>query len=550
MADTTLIYDQSNNASLISQNYNYWKSYGLNQSPFEDHAPSTMYYPIPHWQTQLQYLQQFHLSSHPILLLRGEFGIGKSMLLSQFITQMNGEIAIYSIKGRNTITATQLVAEIAQGFQLPVILQQPTLSLQIQAELAALQNTQKTSLLIIDDADLLNPEALANVMKFATHQHVNNIYLYIILASELDLQTHLENLSADQGQSIYIPTLHLTSLTIEETKNYLRHRLMKAGLSGKWPFSKDMLQMIYELSAGVPGRINRVAQQLMIDLLKPNEERIPLLREPESFFAQKKAIRISVVAILLIILTAFYIHNFVDTPEKMNTNVIAKPAVVPAKKVANATVAAAPVTAVTPPLRKMESEVIANVPPKVTPVTNTPEAVPVVANSAPQAKVMGHFVQTDDVPLTNLNSVPQENSSIASALSANIADIQEQKDISEQPITPTDETTLTKTSHHKKTITSSAEKSLLQMQGYTLQMLASRNPGDLKHFIANQHLSPKEVKLFNTTLEGKPWHVLIYGNYATPAEAAAALKRLSAKVHAHHPWVRPMSSVHQAILQR
>ncbi|QLH41574.1 MAG: SPOR domain-containing protein [Coxiellaceae bacterium] len=45
----------------------------------------------------------------------------------------------------------------------------------------------------------------------------------------------------------------------------------------------------------------------------------------------------------------------------------------------------------------------------------------------------------------------------------------------------------------------------------------------------------------------KPWYVLIYGNYASPQAAKAALDQLPKNLKQLKPWVRPLSSVQSAI---
>ncbi|MBX9334200.1 SPOR domain-containing protein, partial [Serratia marcescens] len=44
---------------------------------------------------------------------------------------------------------------------------------------------------------------------------------------------------------------------------------------------------------------------------------------------------------------------------------------------------------------------------------------------------------------------------------------------------------------------------------------------------------------------GKPWYVLVSGNYASSAEAKRAIASLPADVQAKKPWVRPVHQVQQ-----
>lgn len=495
-------YEQLENSPL-NRTLNYWHYYHLKQSPFEDYPQFAMYFPIPHWQQNLKYLQQFCLGPRPLLLIEGEFGIGKSMLLAQFLTQLSADVTAYQLKGRASITPSQLIAELAQGFQLPLTLSQPTLQEQMAAEIATLQRLQKTCLLVIDDADLLPAETLVTLITLAAAQDQTRINLYILLACELDLQSQLENIAREQGYAIYFPTLALTPLNLEETKNYIKHRLVKAGLTDKMPFTKEMLMYIHELSAGIPGRINRIAQQLLIDLLKPTAERLPLPKSEQAHFLLKKgSIKITSLLMVLMVISGIVffemqrpLHVTASNPVSLPLSIPIQHASLPEVKQANSQ----------PPqeLRLAEAEVIA-----------------------------GH-------PLPMISELHENNSSSTTQVVA-------PKPIEEINTKPIEKIVV---SDNSSSLTA-AEKKLLVMQGYTLQVMGSRRPSDLKRFINRHQLSDAHLMQFRTEYLGKPWYVLVYGNYQDVQNAKLAVQQLPKTVRAMHPWIRPMASVHDAIKQK
>jgi DamX protein len=51
--------------------------------------------------------------------------------------------------------------------------------------------------------------------------------------------------------------------------------------------------------------------------------------------------------------------------------------------------------------------------------------------------------------------------------------------------------------------------------------------------------------VYSTKRDGKPWYVLVSGNYASSAEAKRAIATLPADVQAKKPWVRPVRQVQQ-----
>jgi type II secretory pathway predicted ATPase ExeA len=460
----------------------YWAHYHLKQAPFEDSSQFAMYYPFARFQQYLSQLRVFCTNLSPLLVIEGELGIGKSMLLAQFAAYADGDIQVYEIKGRSSITAAHLIAHIAQGFQLDVVLNQASLYEQMQAEIYVISQMQKTCVLIIDDADLLPPEALATITQLTllltSSKQVN---FYLLLSSEIKLHHHLENLAKEKNTILTIPTLTMTNLNADETKIYIKHRLAKAGLNGKMPFSKNMLQTIYNLSGGVPGRINRVAQRMLQELARPEPKNVPKRRQKIFSLSREHWI---IGGLFFLFIAVIFCWNLLHQPHKV----------------------ASPINTI--PIQ-------------------TPKPVMIQPQVIQKAPIM--------TEVSHPNIIVNNNDINKTAM----------QDIVQKPILAKVEPKLNK---HPITY-STSEKHLLTLQGYTLQLFGSRNLDDLKKIIVAGNLH-KGTLQFTAKFHDKPWHVLVYGHYQTPAEAKLALEKLPKYVKDLHPWVRPLTSVHQAIQQR
>src|SRR5471032_163874 len=78
---------------------------------------------------------------------------------------------------------------------------------------------------------------------------------------------------------------------------------------------------------------------------------------------------------------------------------------------------------------------------------------------------------------------------------------------------------------------------------FTLQLSGASQSNSLNAFAKQQGL--KNYLVYQTTRDGKPWYVLVSGNYASSAEAKSAISSLPAEVQAKKPWVKPVHSVQQ-----
>jgi DamX protein len=78
---------------------------------------------------------------------------------------------------------------------------------------------------------------------------------------------------------------------------------------------------------------------------------------------------------------------------------------------------------------------------------------------------------------------------------------------------------------------------------YTLQLSSASRSDTLNAFAKQQNLP--HFMVYETKRDGKPWYVLVSGNYASSAEAKRAIATLPAEVQAKKPWVRPVQQVQQ-----
>lgn len=98
---------------------------------------------------------------------------------------------------------------------------------------------------------------------------------------------------------------------------------------------------------------------------------------------------------------------------------------------------------------------------------------------------------------------------------------------------------------------SANEKQLLAAKGdnYTLQVMGSYNEAQLRNFVKQAQLQGK-IRYFRTYLQGKPWYVVVVGEYTDLTKAQNAIEKLPAKVQAVKPWPRRLSSIQEVIKDR
>jgi len=81
---------------------------------------------------------------------------------------------------------------------------------------------------------------------------------------------------------------------------------------------------------------------------------------------------------------------------------------------------------------------------------------------------------------------------------------------------------------------------------YTIQLISTVNDATLSRFISRNKLD-EQVAYYRKTVNGRTWHALVYGVYASASEARAAIANLPAGISNNKPWALNLEAVHQAI---
>lgn len=82
--------------------------------------------------------------------------------------------------------------------------------------------------------------------------------------------------------------------------------------------------------------------------------------------------------------------------------------------------------------------------------------------------------------------------------------------------------------------------------GYTLQLLASADLGDIKNYTHAHHLAAGS-HYYQTEYQGKPWYMLTYGHYDNAQAAHTALRELPNNLQHHQPWVKSMATIEKEV---
>jgi general secretion pathway protein A len=317
----------------------YLKLYQLTQEPFQITAdPKFLWLGEKHTEA-LATLKYGILEDKGFLLLTGEIGTGKTALIRLLIKTIDVAAVVATVPdpGLEPIDFFNFLAE---EFKMERrFASKGDFLIEFKQFLLKAYSTQQKVLLIIDEAQRLNPEMLEQIRLLSNIELDNRKLINIFFVGQTEFNhTLLDERSKAVRQRITV-SYHIEPLTAAETPQYIQHRLKVAG-ARREIFTPDAVKRIHSFSGGYPRLINIIcdhallsgyasgAKTVDVDLIREceGELRLPEMRaaknssagthsaEPSAELVPGKRsswrVPIGLVLLLLLGFTSFMIYQY------------------------------------------------------------------------------------------------------------------------------------------------------------------------------------------------------------------------------------------------
>ncbi len=118
--------------------------------------------------------------------------------------------------------------------------------------------------LIIDNAQELEDQNLAQLLRFAGQQIEGQPLIQVILAAVPAFRTRFDLPALKPYKPLISRQYQLNALTPSEVKDYIHFRLRQVGFTRKDLFSESAVQVIADLSEGIPRLINKLCSSALL----------------------------------------------------------------------------------------------------------------------------------------------------------------------------------------------------------------------------------------------------------------------------------------------
>ena len=237
----------------------YLEFYGLKEEPFGVTPDPRFLYLSPGHREALASIYYGIEAGRGFISLIAVPGMGKTTLLFHLLERFRSSARtafLFQTQCTSREFMRFLLSELgcqSGGGQDPVAMHEEFNRLLLQEARAG-----RRCILIVDEAQNLDSSVLETIRLLSDFETPRAKLLQIILAGQPQLADKLARPSLAQLRQRISLIGRLGSLSSQETRNYLDHRLKVAGLTGERIFTDEACEMIAELSLGIPRNINNL----------------------------------------------------------------------------------------------------------------------------------------------------------------------------------------------------------------------------------------------------------------------------------------------------
>jgi len=243
----------------------YEDYYKLKDKPFQLSPDAKYFFSSKGHDRAMAYLRYGIGQGEGFIVITGGIGTGKTMLLRNLFEELDQD-SIIAVEILSTqLKSDDLVIAVAEAFGVSAEAKSKSEILSALEEY--LFNKRQEGyrlLLVVDEAHNLPEETLEELRMLSNYHDDEGALLQSFLLGQVQLKHKLQSAGMEQFRQRIIAGYHLQPLERDEIEQYIAYRLTQAGWKDDPLIGKDAFDRIHVATAGVPRRVNRLCERLML----------------------------------------------------------------------------------------------------------------------------------------------------------------------------------------------------------------------------------------------------------------------------------------------
>lgn len=243
----------------------YAEFYGLRALPFQLTPDRRFFYPSQMHKRALAYLTYGLQKSEGFVLITGDVGTGKTILVDYLLSQIDTEHYLTSKLVTTQMGPDDTLRMVASGFGLDLTgAQKSTIIRQLEKFFTEARRRRVSPVIIVDEVQNLPRASLEELRMLSNCRCGDMPLVQTFLLGQTQFRDILARGALEQIKQRVVASSHLRPLSADEMRNYVEHRLHTVGWADNPIISKDVFSLVYTETGGIPRRINMVFDRLFL----------------------------------------------------------------------------------------------------------------------------------------------------------------------------------------------------------------------------------------------------------------------------------------------
>lgn len=243
----------------------YEKFYNLTDPPFLLTPDPRFFFSSNSHRRAIAHLVYGLEQKEGFVIITGEVGAGKTMLVEQLWLQLNREQYAVSKVVTTRVSGDDLLRLAMDGFgiNLATGTEKSVMLRRFEAMVREQRKLGRRCILVVDEVQNLSFAALEELRMLSNITVDGKASVQTILLGQPQFRPILASRDADQLRQRVVASYHLGPLSDDETRMYVEHRLKTAGWKGVPEWDDATFTVMFRETRGIPRRVNALAARLL-----------------------------------------------------------------------------------------------------------------------------------------------------------------------------------------------------------------------------------------------------------------------------------------------